>query len=90
MDGASVERGVGSGLGDGASEVCGQNRSITLLLEMWRAVMAALRAHALPYVLDHADHIRGLLEQHAPEAAEAPDCYDALDSSLAWVPTGQH
>jgi hypothetical protein len=35
-------------------------------LGSWRAVIAALREKALSYMLDHADHIERLLEQHGP------------------------
>jgi hypothetical protein len=41
--------------------------AITLLWEDWRAVIAAMRAHGLPYELEHADHVEQLLEQHAPD-----------------------
>ena len=34
-----------------------------------RAVIALLRTKALPYMLEHADHIERLLEQHAPDEA---------------------
>jgi hypothetical protein len=40
---------------------------ITLSWEEWRAVIAALRAKALPSMLEHADHIERLLEQHGPD-----------------------
>jgi hypothetical protein len=42
---------------------------ITLSWEDWRAVIAVMREHGLPYELDHADHIEHLLEQHAPDVA---------------------
>ena len=32
----------------------------------WRAVITVLRERALPYMLEHADHIERLLEQHGP------------------------
>jgi hypothetical protein len=37
-------------------------RTIALPSESWRAIIAVLRDEALPYMLDHADH----LEQHSP------------------------
>jgi hypothetical protein len=40
---------------------------ITLSWEDWRAAIAMMRAHGLPYELEHADHIERLLEQHAPD-----------------------
>ena len=39
---------------------------IKLSWEDWRAVIAMMRAHGLPYELEHAEHIEHLLEQHAP------------------------
>ena len=44
-------------------------RNIELTWEDWRAVIAVLRAKALPYMLQHADHIERLLEQHGPDEA---------------------
>ena len=44
-------------------------RTIELTWEDWRAVIAVLRAKALPYMLQHADHIERLLEQHPPGEA---------------------
>ncbi len=41
--------------------------AVTLSWEDWRAVVAAMREHGLPYELEHADHIEALLEQHAPD-----------------------
>ena len=41
---------------------------ITLSWEDWRAVVAAMREHGLPYEFEHADHVEGLLEQHPPDA----------------------
>jgi hypothetical protein len=41
-------------------------RTIELPWETWRAVIATLRERALPYMLEHADHIERLLEQHGP------------------------
>jgi hypothetical protein len=41
--------------------------AITLPWETWRAVIVAMRAHGLPYELEHADHVEHLLEQHAPD-----------------------
>ncbi len=38
--------------------------TITLSWETWRAVIAVLREKGLPYMLEHADHIERLLEQH--------------------------
>ena len=40
---------------------------ITLSWEDWRAVVAVLREHGLPYELEHADHIERLLQRHAAE-----------------------
>ena len=40
---------------------------VELSWEDWRAVIAVLRAKALPYMLEHADHIERLLEQHPPD-----------------------
>lgn len=40
---------------------------ITLSWEDWRAVIAMMREHGLPYELEHADHIERLLEQRAPD-----------------------
>ena len=42
-------------------------RTIELPWETWRAVIAALREKALPYMLQHADHIERMLEQHGPD-----------------------
>jgi hypothetical protein len=44
-------------------------RKVELSWEDWRAVIAVLRAKALPYMLEHADHIERLLEQHGPDEA---------------------
>jgi hypothetical protein len=41
-------------------------KTITLPWETCCAVIDALRAKALPYMLDHADHIERLLDQHGP------------------------
>jgi hypothetical protein len=43
-------------------------RKITLPRVTWRAVIAALRAKGLPYVLEHADHLERQLDQHPPDA----------------------
>ena len=43
--------------------------TITLSWEDWRAVITALREKALPYMLEHANHIERLLEQHGPDEA---------------------
>lgn len=43
--------------------------AITLSWEDWRAVIDVLRAKGLPYMLQHADHIERLLDQHAPDEA---------------------
>jgi len=40
---------------------------VTLSWEDWRAVIAVMRAHGLPYELEHANHVERLLEQHAPD-----------------------
>jgi len=44
-------------------------RRITLSWEDWRAVIAVLRTKALPYMLEQADYIERLLEQHGPDEA---------------------
>ena len=40
---------------------------VTLSWKDWRAVVAAMREHGLPYELEQASHIEQLLEQHAPD-----------------------
>ena len=40
---------------------------ITLPWETWRAVIAALRAKGLPYMLEHANVIEEQLERHGPD-----------------------
>ena len=40
---------------------------VELTWEDWRAVIAVLRIKALPYMLEHADHIERILEQHGPD-----------------------
>ncbi len=35
--------------------------------EPWRAVIAVLREKALPYMLEHADHLEQQLERHGPD-----------------------
>jgi hypothetical protein len=42
---------------------------IELTWETWRAVIEVLRAKGLPHMLEHADHIERLLEQHGPDEA---------------------
>ena len=42
---------------------------ITRSWEDWRAVIDVLRAKGLPSMLQHADHIERLLDQHAPGEA---------------------
>jgi hypothetical protein len=42
-------------------------RRVALTWEDWRAVIAVLRAKALPCMLEQADHIERLLEQHGPD-----------------------
>jgi len=44
-------------------------RRVTLPWEDWRAVIAVLRTKALPYMLEQADYIERLLEQHGPDEA---------------------
>jgi hypothetical protein len=44
-------------------------RRKALSCEDWRAIIAVLREHGLPYELEHADHIERLLEQHGPDEA---------------------
>jgi hypothetical protein len=41
--------------------------AITLWWETWRAVIAALREKALPYMLEHANVIKEHLEWHGPD-----------------------
>ena len=43
--------------------------AVELSWEDWRSVIDVLRAKALPYMLEHADHIERLLEQHGPGEA---------------------
>jgi hypothetical protein len=38
--------------------------AVELPFETWRAVIDALRAKGLPYMLEHADHLERLLDQH--------------------------
>jgi len=40
---------------------------ITRSWEEWRAVIAVLRAKALPYIREHAEHIERLLERYAAD-----------------------
>jgi hypothetical protein len=40
--------------------------TITLPWETWRAVIAALRAKGVPYMLEHANLIEEQLERHGP------------------------
>ena len=40
--------------------------AIELPWDTWRTVIDALRAKGLPYMVEHADHIERLLEQHEP------------------------
>ena len=42
--------------------------TITLPWETWRAVIAALRARGVPYMLEHADYLEQQLHQHPPDA----------------------
>ena len=42
-------------------------RRVELTWEDWRAVIAVLREKALPYMLQQADHLERLLEQHGPD-----------------------
>ena len=44
-------------------------RRVELSWEDWRAVIAVLRIKALPYMLEHADDIERILEQHGPDEA---------------------
>ena len=41
--------------------------AITLPWEDWRAVIDVLRAHGLPYEVEHADLIERQLDQHAAD-----------------------
>ncbi len=49
--------------------MCGDEhvRTVERPWETWRAVIAVLREKGLPYMLEHADHIERLLEQHGPD-----------------------
>jgi len=60
---------------------------ITLSWEDWRAVIDVLRAKGLPYMLQHADHIERLLDQHAPgEATVRLSLTDDVDlRSYTWA-----
>ena len=40
--------------------------AITLSWEDWRAVIAVMRAHGLPYEFEHADHVEQLLDSTPP------------------------
>ena len=42
-------------------------RRVELTWEDWRAVIAVPRAKALPSMLQHADHLERVLEQHGPD-----------------------
>jgi len=42
-------------------------RRVALSWDDWRAVIAVLRIKALPYMLEHADHLERILEQHGPD-----------------------
>jgi hypothetical protein len=42
-------------------------RTITLPWETWLAVIAVLHEKALPYMLEHGEHIEQRLEQHGPD-----------------------
>jgi len=42
-------------------------RTIELPWAGWRAVIAVLREKALPYMLEHADHLDQQLERHGPD-----------------------
>jgi hypothetical protein len=44
-------------------------RTIELPWEPWRSVTAALREKALPYMLEHADYLERLLQQHGSDEA---------------------
>lgn len=41
---------------------------VELPFETWRAVIDVLRAKGLPYMLEHADHLERLVDQHPPDA----------------------
>jgi len=43
--------------------------SIALPWDTWRAVIAVLREHGLPYELEHGDWLEQRLEEHAPDEA---------------------
>ena len=42
-------------------------RTIELPWETWRAIIAALRARGLPYMVEHAASLEQQLEQHPPD-----------------------
>jgi hypothetical protein len=42
--------------------------AIELPFETWRAVIDALRAKGLPYMLEHADQLEQKLDEHPPDA----------------------
>ncbi len=41
--------------------------TITHSWEDWRAIIAVLREKGLDYMLEHADHLEQLLEEHGPD-----------------------
>ena len=67
-------------------------RPIELPWETWRAVIAALREKALPYMLEHADSLEQQLERHGPDEPVVRLCLtDDLvlrSSTWAWVQLG--
>ena len=42
--------------------------AVDLPFETWRAVIDALRAKGLPYMLEHADQLERKLDEHPPDA----------------------
>jgi hypothetical protein len=42
--------------------------AVELPFETWRAIIDALGAKGLPSMLEHADHLERLLDQHPPDA----------------------
>jgi hypothetical protein len=67
-------------------------RTIELLWETWRAVIAVLREKALPSMLEHADYLEQQLEQHGPSEATVrlslTDDVFLRSSNWAWVQLG--
>ena len=63
--------------------------AITLSWETWRAVIAALREKAVPYMPEHADRLEQKLAQHPPDQAMATlhltdDVFRRSDTWARW------